>query len=96
MTEVLHALITKREAERLRAQAVARVAADAPRFSGDEACPKCASLGPCLSFKSVFLGDGTDESPTVCVEYLEVSCWRCGYAWYRKPIDAQAPVKQEA
>jgi hypothetical protein len=58
-------------------------------FDPNEACPKCGTLGPGLKWEVTSRPvKPSDILPPESFEVLRVTCWRCGFCWYRAPLDA--------
>lgn len=47
-------------------------------FSPDERCLKCGAATPSMKHHVVKAG-----------EYLGLTCFRCGYSWFRRPLDCK-------
>lgn len=66
-----------------------------PVYSMYENCPKCSQR----KHKLLYMDSGRDRSAAAEEAFgenpgLSVTCKRCGFTWFRKPMDA--PVKEVA
>ena len=48
----------------------------------DDPCVKCGCLGPSLKW----------EAPRDAPEVMTCTCWKCGFIWYRSPLDTPDPA----
>jgi len=59
---------------------------DLPKFALGTACPKCGAMGPTGDAYVRWRWESTEGVRT---EWLERVCWRCGYTWRERCLDAE-------
>jgi predicted nucleic-acid-binding Zn-ribbon protein len=65
------------------------VTQDLPKFNPNERCAKCGAYPEYVRLCPPEITVKVSGERVLSAEYLRVMCERCGYTWFRAPLDAK-------